>query len=154
MARAGHYWDDSLCIKCYNSSKLSKSFFFGGGEKEILESFWKNLKEKKENYFSTNRYNTEFVKSQLMKSSEYRDKADEQGVIRPFLLIVSMRPETRSQIANELGWSLLNEKILGDPHGKKKKIFIYLFFYLLLFIIIYFLLFIYYYFLFLFKITS
>ena len=38
------------------------------------------------------------------------------GMIRPFLLLVSMDYATRNQVASLLGFSLFNQPYVGDPH--------------------------------------
>ena len=50
------------------------------------------------------------------KSSEYKEKARKEGMIRPFLLLVSMPPIMRNKLANLVGISLLAESFFGDPH--------------------------------------
>ncbi len=47
--------------------------------------------------------------------SVYTKKAWEQGMIRPFLLLVSMTPMQRLEIAGSLGWCIVTEKNFKVP---------------------------------------
>ena len=105
MARAGSSWSDSFCVKCYDGFFNKKS----NNSKQPHEDFWQTLQKLKLSYFASSRYNLKYVQAQLEKTSIFRENAFNQGLIRPFLLLVSLKPEVRCQIANELGWSLLTE---------------------------------------------
>jgi hypothetical protein len=39
-------------------------------------------------------------------------------MIRPFLVLVSMRPSKRNRVSNELGWSCIPSPLFGDAHAE------------------------------------
>ncbi len=43
-------------------------------------------------------------------------------MIRPFLILVSMRPSKRNRVSNELGWSLIPSPLFGDAHAESWEI--------------------------------
>eukprot|EP01098_Paradermamoeba_levis_P009948 TRINITY_DN4171_c0_g1_i2.p1 TRINITY_DN4171_c0_g1~~TRINITY_DN4171_c0_g1_i2.p1 ORF type:complete len:480 (-),score=196.36 TRINITY_DN4171_c0_g1_i2:129-1517(-) len=61
--------------------------------------------------------NKEELISQLKRDSEFKQKAKEAGLIRPFLLLVAMHPLARYQAARPLEVKLL-KKYNHDPHAE------------------------------------
>eukprot|EP01098_Paradermamoeba_levis_P015352 TRINITY_DN774_c0_g1_i3.p1 TRINITY_DN774_c0_g1~~TRINITY_DN774_c0_g1_i3.p1 ORF type:complete len:343 (-),score=137.64 TRINITY_DN774_c0_g1_i3:47-1075(-) len=57
------------------------------------------------------------IVAQLKKDSEFRQKAKEAGLIRPFLLLASMHPVARYQAARPISVKLL-KKYNHDPHAE------------------------------------
>jgi len=53
---------------------------------------------------------------QLSRDSEQRRMAFDLGLIRPFLLLVSMHPAMRHEVGCLLGFSLVTLPGYGDPH--------------------------------------
>jgi len=58
----------------------------------------------------------EHIVAELKRDSRWRRRAVEQGMLRPFLLLVSMSPSVRLQVASLLGWAYVTEPYFGDPH--------------------------------------
>jgi len=56
------------------------------------------------------------VIAELERESEFKEKAQASGMIRPFLLLVAMPPFLRCQVCNALGLPLFNQPFFGDPH--------------------------------------
>ena len=101
MSRAGIMWNDNLCALCYGENKYSQT-----------SSSWEALKEKRDIICNQHR-SLERIIAELQRESKYREKAREQGVERPFLLLVSMEPLGRNQISCQLGWTIFTQgKIL------------------------------------------
>jgi hypothetical protein len=98
MTRGGPGWDDNRCSKCRN---------------EITD--WNKQKAKRDRIFSRE-LSTENIIQELERSTDFRNRAYESGMIRPFLLLVSMEPAMRNQLAASLGWSLVNQKYFGNAH--------------------------------------
>ena len=104
MATCGILVDSKLCIYCKKEQKLK------------YEEFWIELYKKKKFFFKDKQY-AEAFKINMRKQSEYREKAYQEGMLRPFLLLVSMPPSFRLKIANSIGLScLVCEDFFGDPH--------------------------------------
>ena len=79
------------------------------------ESYWINLQAKYNDRIRI--YEEEgFVRSELNRRSKERTKAREAGLIKPFLLLVSMHPDMRSKVAFQLEIQLLKKKYFGDSH--------------------------------------
>eukprot|EP00012_Vannella_robusta_P012510 CAMPEP_0206206028 /NCGR_PEP_ID=MMETSP0166-20121206/14632_1 /ASSEMBLY_ACC=CAM_ASM_000260 /TAXON_ID=95228 /ORGANISM="Vannella robusta, Strain DIVA3 518/3/11/1/6" /LENGTH=415 /DNA_ID=CAMNT_0053626281 /DNA_START=571 /DNA_END=1818 /DNA_ORIENTATION=- len=106
MARAGTLWNDNLCSKC-----------FGTFDRKLDISTWEYFQERRDVIVKQQR-DPGRVKAELRRQSKYRDQAKEQGVERPFLLLVSMPPFTRNAIAASLGFALFLEPYFGDPHAE------------------------------------
>jgi hypothetical protein len=104
MARGGANWDDNRCSQCCG---------------EVDD--WEKILEKKNAIFSQMR-DRERTKSELERDSIYREKAMEVGMIRPFLLLVSMAPAQRNQVACSLGWTVITKRYFGDCHAESWKI--------------------------------
>lgn len=58
---------------------------------------------------------------ELQRDSIYKREAYKLGLIRPFLLYVSMDPELRLQWAHSFGINLINKTYLGDSHRESFK---------------------------------
>lgn len=98
MSRGGLGWDDQHCALC---------------DKDVRD--WDGFKRRKDEYISRP-YSVEDIRHQLALETEERSLALNVGMIRPFLLLVSMDYATRNQIASVLGFSLYNQEYLGNPH--------------------------------------
>lgn len=99
MCQGTELWDDKKCAGC-------------GGVN------WEALRELKNVAFNRPRTH-QIIKMQLSKPSEYRAKAYENGMLRPFLLLVSMTPRARFQVAASMGWSLIKDlEEFGDAHAE------------------------------------
>ncbi len=68
--------------------------------------------------FDPQRYTHSRVMSLLCQSSPFKDVAVDQGMVRPFFCLVSMRPSKRNRVANELGWSCVPSVLFGDAHAE------------------------------------
>eukprot|EP00002_Diphylleia_rotans_P037287 TRINITY_DN8314_c0_g1_i1.p1 TRINITY_DN8314_c0_g1~~TRINITY_DN8314_c0_g1_i1.p1 ORF type:complete len:478 (-),score=69.27 TRINITY_DN8314_c0_g1_i1:346-1779(-) len=104
MARSGVGWFDSTCAYC-----------------EGKVQSWKTLQQIK-NKFVTQYRNPERVMAEMSRSSAFRKKAAAAGLLRPFLLLVGMNPSLRCQLAACLGWTLLVDPCVGDPHAESWEI--------------------------------
>lgn len=58
------------------------------------------------------------ITRELLRASEHRRKASEQGMIRPFLFLASMHSATRQQIGQVLGMELIGKHFQGDNHAE------------------------------------
>ena len=87
-------WKDLECLSC------------------VMGVLWSTLKEKKDAYYK-GEYN---VRELLEKMSPERRKARKEGLERPFLLLVSMRPEMRVNMAAMLDLTIVTQSFFGDPH--------------------------------------
>jgi len=56
--------------------------------------------------------------AELQRQSEYKDRAFDCGMIRPFLLLVSMHPKRRILWAQTLDLDLLSKSFFGDTHAE------------------------------------
>mmetsp|Transcript_12450 Transcript_12450/g.15519 ORF Transcript_12450/g.15519 Transcript_12450/m.15519 type:complete len:519 (+) Transcript_12450:226-1782(+) len=65
-----------------------------------------------------NSYSLELGKQEMQRKSKYQEKALNAGLIRPFLLLVSMDPRMRSATAFKLDIPLLHYEILGNAHAE------------------------------------
>eukprot|EP00324_Dicrateria_rotunda_P004107 CAMPEP_0206161132 /NCGR_PEP_ID=MMETSP1474-20131121/7393_1 /ASSEMBLY_ACC=CAM_ASM_001110 /TAXON_ID=97495 /ORGANISM="Imantonia sp., Strain RCC918" /LENGTH=908 /DNA_ID=CAMNT_0053562861 /DNA_START=30 /DNA_END=2756 /DNA_ORIENTATION=+ len=63
-------------------------------------------------------YDTSFAVENMKKDSQFRQKAMRRGLIRPFLLLVSMSPKRRAAMAYLMGITLMNQIWYRefDPH--------------------------------------
>eukprot|EP00012_Vannella_robusta_P014454 CAMPEP_0206210250 /NCGR_PEP_ID=MMETSP0166-20121206/17429_1 /ASSEMBLY_ACC=CAM_ASM_000260 /TAXON_ID=95228 /ORGANISM="Vannella robusta, Strain DIVA3 518/3/11/1/6" /LENGTH=767 /DNA_ID=CAMNT_0053631875 /DNA_START=1118 /DNA_END=3418 /DNA_ORIENTATION=- len=59
---------------------------------------------------------------ELTRDSEFKQKAWNKGLIKPFLLLVSLHPEKRICWAKSLNINLLSMKNYGDPHAEAYKV--------------------------------
>jgi hypothetical protein len=93
MAREGSFWKGQHCAICAAET---------GGT-------WEEFKAKRDAMVQQRDLNK--VKEDLSRNSEYRTKAMDQGVIRPFLLLVAMPIVFRNQVCSLLGWPLLTSSM-------------------------------------------
>ena len=56
------------------------------------------------------------VKYEMTRESATRQLAAKAGMLRPFVLLVSMTPSLRALLAVQLGLSPLSQPSFGDPH--------------------------------------
>ena len=61
---------------------------------------------------------------EMSRNSEWKRRALELGVIRPFLLLVSMDPQTRLQWAQTLGIDIISKNYYGDSHQEAWKMLV------------------------------
>ena len=84
---------------------------------KLTEDFWLELQEKYKE--QVRKYEEEgFIESELARESSYREKALEAGLIKPFLLLVSMHPEMRAAVGYKIDLHLLKQDIAGDTHAE------------------------------------
>eukprot|EP00732_Lithocolla_globosa_P003829 Lithocolla_globosa_v1_NODE_3234_length_1726_cov_6.654099.p1 type:complete len:544 gc:universal NODE_3234_length_1726_cov_6.654099:1650-19(-) len=102
MCRGGTGWDDDLCEICdlHNANKKSET--------------WESFVEKRDLIYQQREI--ERVKAELERESDYSKNSFQQGIIRPFFLLVSMHPIIRNRVANYLGFSILTQPYFGDSH--------------------------------------
>eukprot|EP01091_Cochliopodium_minus_P011649 TRINITY_DN3360_c0_g1_i2.p1 TRINITY_DN3360_c0_g1~~TRINITY_DN3360_c0_g1_i2.p1 ORF type:complete len:908 (-),score=235.30 TRINITY_DN3360_c0_g1_i2:81-2588(-) len=117
------------CMKCMRDmakfSSLLNTFLCTSCHFQVLQkkmmdplTFWKNLQLKRNMVLDPNRWKIQQIMSQLEKSSEFKEKSRKEGMLRPFLILVSMPPIMRNKVANLIGISLLSESFFGDPHNE------------------------------------
>lgn len=70
---------------------------------EVKRGKWVSLNQKKKSIMDVE-FNFEIAKAQITRDSPEKYKAKKAGMIRPFLLLVSMHPALRTHIALMLGW--------------------------------------------------
>eukprot|EP00003_Mantamonas_plastica_P025460 TRINITY_DN4_c0_g1_i12.p1 TRINITY_DN4_c0_g1~~TRINITY_DN4_c0_g1_i12.p1 ORF type:complete len:660 (+),score=170.60 TRINITY_DN4_c0_g1_i12:2099-4078(+) len=100
--RGAFEWDDEMCSVC---------------SEEVTN--WQSTKDIKDGIIANYLAQTEAFQSfELTKKSKYRDYAMQEGVIRPFLYLVSMTPEERWKSAQTLGFTMLVSSNLGDVHAE------------------------------------
>jgi len=90
----------SSCIKCIKKDSLPEML----AKKKAHDKIYKTIPS---------------LKQELKRSSNYRDRALREGLIRPFLSLVSMHPNSRAQV----GWSLgillsTKDKVALDAHAE------------------------------------
>ena len=100
MACCGELWSAFSCLGCSSKKK---------GE-DNTEERWQKLKEKKDAAFAFEKYKSSFLED-LRRTSLHREKAFKEGMIWPFLLLVSMPPTVRNRVANMLEIDLVAEGI-------------------------------------------
>jgi hypothetical protein len=93
-----------------------------GAGKEKPSWDWLYLKEKKDEVFNPERYTHARVMTLLCLASPFKEKAFNEGMIRPFLILVAMRPAKRNRVSNELGWSCIPSPLFGDAHAESWEI--------------------------------
>ncbi len=128
MARSGVGWDDKSCVSCALRAETatatppaspSRRASVGPASKPWD---WLHLKEKKDAVFDPARYTHARVMTLLSLSSPFKERAVRDGLIRPFLVLVSMRPSKRNRVSNELGWSCIPSPLFGDAHAESWEI--------------------------------
>ena len=60
----------------------------------------------------------ESIRLELARPSAEREAALQAGLIRPFLMLVSMHPQARNAVASLLGWTLVEFEGFGDAHSE------------------------------------
>ncbi len=80
-----------------------------------LPKVFKSLQSKKHTMFGRAHTRAQTLED-LARSSPQRELAAAAGVLRPFMILVSMPVVTRAQLAITLGFSLITEPIFGKPH--------------------------------------
>ena len=116
MSRSGVGYDDKTCVSCHLKLTLDSSV--SSGTVGLKPWDWIHLKEKKDAVFDPERYTHARIMTLLSLASPFKDEAFEGGMIRPFLILVSMRPAKRNRVSNELGWSCIPSPLFGDAHAE------------------------------------
>ncbi|KAL6068421.1 Transcription initiation factor TFIID subunit 1 [Balamuthia mandrillaris] len=108
------------CIKCKDG--MSRS---GPSNPHCIQckgkNKWEELLQRKYEAFGRDN-DIEYIRKELERESEHRAKALEDGLIRPFLLLVSMHPAARCMTAAALEINMFSAKDYGDPHAEAAKI--------------------------------
>jgi len=76
---------------------------------------WDEVTDKKKKVFSKSRNITK-IRYEMTRESPFRHTAQKEGMLRPFLYLVSMSEHHRALLAIQLGWSPFAEESFGDPH--------------------------------------
>eukprot|EP00282_Hemiselmis_andersenii_P005793 CAMPEP_0114127876 /NCGR_PEP_ID=MMETSP0043_2-20121206/10630_1 /TAXON_ID=464988 /ORGANISM="Hemiselmis andersenii, Strain CCMP644" /LENGTH=450 /DNA_ID=CAMNT_0001221023 /DNA_START=51 /DNA_END=1403 /DNA_ORIENTATION=+ len=79
------------------------------------KSDWEELVSKKKQAFSKPRNATK-IRYEMTRESPYRHMAQKEGLIRPFVCLVSMSCQHRCLMAIQLGWCPISDEGFGDPH--------------------------------------
>jgi hypothetical protein len=99
MCQGTEVWDEKTCAGCAGVA-------------------WEEVKQLKDTAFNRPR-TADLIRLQLSRPSEWRAKAYERGMLRPFLLLVSMSPRVRFQVGISLGWSMIKElDEFGEVHAE------------------------------------
>eukprot|EP00668_Euglena_longa_P046514 GGOE01062199.1.p1 GENE.GGOE01062199.1~~GGOE01062199.1.p1 ORF type:complete len:797 (+),score=65.00 GGOE01062199.1:131-2392(+) len=106
MGRVAVGTTDLQCVKCCQP-KSGRAF-----------AAWESIARHVHNQFMICRAHNMDLHSVLMAPSSYRRKAFAQGLIRPFLLLVTMDPALRLSCAHLLGWSYATSDFCGDAHAE------------------------------------
>ena len=111
--------DTKRCSQC--SSSMALGFLkiksrCTACDSSLGDKYWENIKAKFDE--QCDNYSLEKATSKMNENSEYREKALNAGLLRPFVLLVSMHPQMRSATAFKLEIPLLTEKVLGNPHAE------------------------------------
>jgi hypothetical protein len=80
-----------------------------------LPKVFKSFQTKKHTMFARAHSRAQTLED-LTRSSPQRELAAAAGVLRPFMILVSMPVVMRAQLAISLGFSLITEPIFGKPH--------------------------------------
>jgi hypothetical protein len=80
-----------------------------------LPKVFKSFQTKKHAMFARSHTRAQTLED-LTRTSPQREQAAAAGVLRPFMILVSMPVVTRAQLAITLGFSLITEPIFGKPH--------------------------------------
>ena len=80
-----------------------------------LPKVFKSFQTKKHAMFARSHSRAQTLED-LTRPSPQREQAAAAGVLRPFMILVSMPVVTRAQLAITLGFSLITEPIFGKPH--------------------------------------
>ena len=79
------------------------------------ESQWQHILARKRQVLAEDRTIAQ-IKYEMTRDSAPRQQAAKAGLLRPFVLLVSMTPSLRALLAVQLGLSPLNQPYFGDPH--------------------------------------
>ena len=101
--------------KLLNISKLPSA------QREKIERIFAEWPSKKE-FPDILTYPQHKAVDEMTRDSVYKAKAFQKGLIKPFLLLVSMHPETRLRWSVAIKVPLLNMKEYGDSHAEAYKI--------------------------------
>jgi len=74
--------------------------------------------QEKVDSFVSKPHGREVFEQEMRRASAFKEKALDAGMVRPFLLLVSMDYTTRNQVATMLGFSIFNQEYLGDAHAE------------------------------------
>ncbi len=124
MSRSGVGWDDKMCVSCALKAEMAsapppaKPARRNSTAPPVQPWDWLQLKEKKDAVFDPARYTHARIMTLLSLSSPFKERAVRDGMIRPFLALVSMRPSKRNRVTNELGWSCIPSPLFGDAHAE------------------------------------
>ena len=69
-------------------------------------------------HFQTLCESTDAMRAELTKETPQLKNAVESGMLRPFICLVAMGWRQRRSLAMQLGWSLAESEVFGDPHGE------------------------------------
>jgi hypothetical protein len=129
MARGGAGWDDLRCAACSRESgmkgalavKFEEGESSGDAESTEHERMWRAASKLRGSFFEKPR-DIDRVIAELVRPSKQRDLATKGGLIRPFLLLVSMPGPIRNRVACQLGWTTVMQKTFGDAHAESWEI--------------------------------
>ena len=79
------------------------------------QSSWEEAVEKKRQVFAKPRGAAK-VRFEMTRESPFRHMAQKEGLVRPFLFLVSMSPHHRALLSIQLGWCPFVQECFGDPH--------------------------------------
>jgi hypothetical protein len=96
MARGGQGRDDIVCVQCKPLGN------------------WEPLAAKKA-YVYRRAQTVEELVLILHRPTEFHRHALEARLLRPFLMLATMVPPLRNQVAISLGWTLIESETFGDP---------------------------------------
>ena len=108
--------DTSMVAEISFSSKCSCC-----KKKALPEDYWGQFRIKFET--AVEEYQEPgYVERQLERKSDYYIKAKQNGLLRPFLLLVTMHPGVRSVAAFKLEIQIARFALFGDPHAEADRI--------------------------------
>ena len=99
--RTSTFWNDKCCARC--------DFL---GSARVAE--WNEMLARKTRVFAA--WDESKMSDELVRDSDLRRKALRLGLIRPFLLLVTMPPQIRAQVATSLSMSYIPLPFFGDAH--------------------------------------
>jgi hypothetical protein len=82
---------------------------------------WEEAVDKKRQVFSKPRGAAK-VRFEMTRESPFRHMAQKEGLVRPFLFLVSMSPHHRALLSIQLGWCPFVQECFGDPHEESWQI--------------------------------
>ena len=110
MVRVGKIFISDLCAACEGNL---------GAEHHTNDcsETWPSLRTRASEKFDRMRTMKEITRD-LQRLSKEKQQAYERGMIRPFLLMVSMQSRDRNRIACLLGWTTPQTRYFGDAHAE------------------------------------